>query len=76
MKQLLKLIHKYLRRKLKELRPEFISIVVMVPSDVHRDLVDEFPSAVIGARPTVSLDTGEWPNQTVLNLTPTPPEEE
>ncbi len=48
MRKLLKLIHSCLRRKLKELKPEFISIVVMVPKDIHRDLVDEYQSKSIG----------------------------
>lgn len=69
MKQVLKQIHKYLRRKLKELRPEFISIHVWVPPDVHRDLVDELGG---GDR----LVEGRWPEETTLTFTPTPPEEE
>jgi len=76
MKQLLEQIHIYLRRKLKELAPERISIVVFVPKDVHRDLVDEYPSELIGDRPIVSFSEGVWPDETVLNLTPIPPEEE
>lgn len=75
MKTLLEQIHSYLRRKLKELNPEFISVTVMVPKDVHRDLEDEYPSEVIGDRPVVSFSEGEWPNQTFLNFTPIPEEE-
>ena len=67
MKQLLKQIHKYLRRKLKELQPEFISIHIWVKPGVHRDLLDEFPND--------RLVEGEWPNETVLSFTPTPEEE-
>ena len=76
MKNLLRHIHNYLRRKLKELQPEFISINVWVPQDVHRDLADEFGSESIGGRPAISFREGEWPEETVLNLTPVPPEEE
>jgi hypothetical protein len=76
MKQLLKQIHRYLRRKLRELKPEFISISVFVPMDVHRDLEDEYQSEKVGGRPSVSFKEGEWPDQTVLNFTPIPEEEE
>ena len=71
MKQL-KLIHTYLRRKLKELKPSFISVTVMVPPDVQRDLVDEYKSKSrdVGGRPVVSFVEGNWPDETVLNFTP------
>lgn len=69
MKQLLKLIHIYLRRKLKELEPSFISVTVMVPPDVQRDLVDEYESREVGDRSVVSFVVGDWPNETVLNFT-------
>ena len=75
MKQLLEQINKYLRRKLKELEPEFISIVVMVPDGVHRDLADEYPSGTLGDRPIIAFTEGDWPNETNLNLTPIPEEE-
>lgn len=70
MKQLLEQLDKYLRRKLKELEPSFISITVMVPPDVQRDLVDEYNSREVGDRMVVSFVSGKWPDETVLNLTP------
>jgi len=74
-KRLLEQIHNYLRRKLKELNPEFISVTVMVPKDIHRDLEDEFPSEPVGDRPVVSFSGGSWPEQTILNFTPIPDDE-
>lgn len=70
MKTLLKHIHGYLRRKLKELRPRFISITVWVPGDVHRDLADEFGSESFGGKSVVSFTEGNWPDETVLNFAP------
>lgn len=70
MKQLLETINRYLRRKLKELQPSFISITVMVPPSVQRDLVDEYESREVGGRPVVSFVEGDWPDETVLNFTP------
>lgn len=67
MKQLLAHIHRYLRRKLKELNPQFITIHVWVPPNVHRDLEDEFPKS--------TFVEGDWPDETVLSFTPTPEEE-
>lgn len=70
MERLLKLIHAYLRRRLKELKPSFISVTVMVPPDVQRDLVDEYESRKVGGTPVVSFVEGDWPDETVLNFTP------
>lgn len=69
MKQLLKLIHIYLRRKLEELRPSFISVTVMVPPPIQRDLADEYESREVGGKSVVSFVEGDWPNETVLNFT-------
>lgn len=66
----LKVIHAYLRRKLKEFKPSFISVTIMVPPDIQRDLVDEYESREVGDRPVVSFVEGNWPNETVLNITP------
>lgn len=70
MEHLLKLIHAYLRRKLRELKPSFISVTVMVPPSIQHDLVDEYESRKVGDRTVVSFVKGVWPDETVLNFTP------
>lgn len=71
----LKVIHAYLRRELKELKPSFISVTVMVPPDIQGDLVDEYKSRTVGGRSVVSFVEGDWPDETVLNFTPEEEEE-
>lgn len=62
-------ISKYLRRKLKELEPEFLVITVFVPKKVYADLADEYPDNV--QRDTaVSFVTNTFPWETVINFTP------
>lgn len=67
MKELLSHIHTYLRRKLKELKPQFITVHIWVPKDILDGLqMDDDDYVEI---------EGSWPNETVLSLTPIPEEE-
>jgi hypothetical protein len=65
MVKVLQHIHTYLRRELRELRPEAIHITIGVPEQVHRDLADEYPPYSLTLR-MLYLDVGEWPDMTTL----------